>query len=185
MLASLFFWLCHSTWLFCFSNILKLYAFSNFPLVGSVIGRFYWLFPWNFKEKSINRFLWHSLSFQGCTHCPVLFRHRVFFHEVFFWVTWRGRCRRSLSSKALASGKPAATIPCGLFAEPCLPPEKWTLRPFREGRAIENGRYFISWNSKGIANKMPPTMKPISEKLKKLYFQHIADIKQPDALTEP
>ena len=43
--------LCHSTWLFCFSNILKIYAFSqNFPLVGSVIGRFYWLFLWNFKE---------------------------------------------------------------------------------------------------------------------------------------
>ena len=47
----LYFWLCHSTWLFCFSNILKIYAFSpNFPLVGSVIGGFYWLFLWNFKE---------------------------------------------------------------------------------------------------------------------------------------
>ena len=43
--------LCHSTWLFCFSNILKIYAFSPmFPLVGSVIGEFYWLFLWNFKE---------------------------------------------------------------------------------------------------------------------------------------
>ena len=40
-------WLCQSTWLFCFSNILKIYAFSqNFPLVGSVIGGFYWLFLW-------------------------------------------------------------------------------------------------------------------------------------------
>jgi len=47
----LYFWLCHSTWLFCFSNTLKIYAFSpNFPLAGSVIGGFYWLFPWNFKE---------------------------------------------------------------------------------------------------------------------------------------
>ena len=42
---------------FCFSNILKIYVFTNFPLVDSVIGGFYWLFPWNFKEKSINRFL--------------------------------------------------------------------------------------------------------------------------------
>ena len=22
----------------------------------------YWLFPWNFKEKGINHFLWHSLE---------------------------------------------------------------------------------------------------------------------------
>ena len=36
---------------FCFGNILKIYAFSpNFPLVGFVIGGFYWLFLWNFKE---------------------------------------------------------------------------------------------------------------------------------------
>ena len=43
--------LCHGTWLFCFSNILKIYAFSpNFPLAGSVIGEFSWLFLWNFKE---------------------------------------------------------------------------------------------------------------------------------------
>ncbi len=36
---------------FCFVNILKIYAFSpNFPLVASVIGGFYWLFLWNFKE---------------------------------------------------------------------------------------------------------------------------------------
>ena len=44
-------WLCHSIWLFGFSNILKICAFSpNFPLVGSVVGGFYWLFLWNFKE---------------------------------------------------------------------------------------------------------------------------------------
>ena len=36
---------------FCFGNILKIYAFyPNFPLVGFVIGGFYWLFLWNFKE---------------------------------------------------------------------------------------------------------------------------------------
>ena len=45
------FWLCHGTWLFCFGNTLKIYAFyPNFPLAGSVIGGFYWLFLWNFKE---------------------------------------------------------------------------------------------------------------------------------------
>ena len=36
----------------CYQNtILKIYTFSPiFPLVGSVIGGFYWLFLWNFKE---------------------------------------------------------------------------------------------------------------------------------------
>ena len=43
--------LCQSRWLFCFSNILKIYAFSPiFPLVGSMIGGFYWFFLWNFKK---------------------------------------------------------------------------------------------------------------------------------------
>ena len=49
--TAFFIWLYHSTRLFCFSNILKIYTFSLiFPLVGSVIGGFYWLFLWNFKE---------------------------------------------------------------------------------------------------------------------------------------
>ena len=39
--TAFFIWLCHSTRLFCFSNILKIYTFSPiFPLVGSVIGDF-------------------------------------------------------------------------------------------------------------------------------------------------
>ena len=43
--------LCQSTWLFCFSNILKIYALSPiFPPAGSVVGGFYWLFLCNFKE---------------------------------------------------------------------------------------------------------------------------------------
>ena len=43
--------LCQSTWLFCFSNTLKIYALSPiFPPAGSVVGGFYWLFLWNFKE---------------------------------------------------------------------------------------------------------------------------------------
>ena len=36
--------------------------FSNFPLAESITKEFCWLFLWNFKEKSINHFLWHSLS---------------------------------------------------------------------------------------------------------------------------
>ena len=41
------FGLCHGTWLICFGNTLKIYAFyPNFPLAGSVIGGFYWLFLW-------------------------------------------------------------------------------------------------------------------------------------------
>ena len=39
-------------------NKAQLYAFSPiFPLEGAIIGGFYWLFLWSFKEKSINRFL--------------------------------------------------------------------------------------------------------------------------------
>ena len=39
-------------------NKAQLYAFSSiFPLAGSMTRGFYWLFLWNFKEKSINRFL--------------------------------------------------------------------------------------------------------------------------------
>ena len=34
-----------------FQQYTEIYDFSlNFPLVGSVIGGFYWLFPWDFKE---------------------------------------------------------------------------------------------------------------------------------------
>ena len=34
-----------------FQQYTEIYAFSqNFPLMGSVIGEFYWLFLWNFKE---------------------------------------------------------------------------------------------------------------------------------------
>ena len=32
-----------------------------FPLAESIAKAFGWLFLWNFKEKSISRFLWHSL----------------------------------------------------------------------------------------------------------------------------
>ena len=61
--------LCHSTWLFCFSNILKIYAFSpNFPLVGSVIGGFYWLFLWNFKEIKHQPFSMTQPPTKGISH---------------------------------------------------------------------------------------------------------------------
>ena len=55
------FWLCHSTWLLYFSSMLKIETFSPiFPLPDSIIEASYWLFLWNFKKESINRFLWHS-----------------------------------------------------------------------------------------------------------------------------
>ena len=58
------FWLCHSTWLLYFSSMLKIETFSPiFPLTDSIIEASYWLFLWNFKKESINRFLWHSLYF--------------------------------------------------------------------------------------------------------------------------
>ena len=44
--------------------------FFNFPLAESITEEFCWLFLCNFKEKSINHFLWHSLSelFQNHAH---------------------------------------------------------------------------------------------------------------------
>ena len=43
--------LCHSTWLFLFQQYTEnICFFPEFPLVGSAIGGFYWLFLWNFKE---------------------------------------------------------------------------------------------------------------------------------------
>ena len=51
----------HSIWLFYFSSMLKIETFSPiFPLPDSIIEASYWLFLWNFKKESINRFLWHS-----------------------------------------------------------------------------------------------------------------------------
>ena len=41
---------CHSIWLFYFCNTLKIYILSDFPLIGSIIGAFYWLFIWNFNK---------------------------------------------------------------------------------------------------------------------------------------
>ena len=38
----------------------NIYFSPIIPLMGSMIGAFYWLFLWNFKEKSINHFLWCS-----------------------------------------------------------------------------------------------------------------------------
>ena len=59
--------LCQSTWLFCFSNILKTYALSpSFPPAGSVVGGFYWLFLWNFKEIKHQPFSMAQPNFLGC-----------------------------------------------------------------------------------------------------------------------
>ena len=57
---------------------------------------------------------------------------------------------------------------------------------FEKGWAIEDGWYVISWNFKGIANKIPQSWSPSAKNWRKnLYFQHIADMKQPDTMTAP
>ena len=54
--------LCHGMWLFHLHSTLKLQLFYPiFPLAESTAKTFCWLSLWNFKEKSIYRFLWHSL----------------------------------------------------------------------------------------------------------------------------
>ena len=56
-------WPCHRMWLFHLYSTVKIQPFSPvFPLAESSAKAFCRLFLWNFKEKSINRFLWHSLS---------------------------------------------------------------------------------------------------------------------------
>ena len=50
-----------------FQQYLKIYALSpSFPLAGSVIGGFYWLFPWNFKEIKHQPFSMAQPNFLGC-----------------------------------------------------------------------------------------------------------------------
>ena len=42
----------------------KIQPFSpTFPLAGFMAEAFYWLFPWNFKEKDISHFLWRNLFY--------------------------------------------------------------------------------------------------------------------------
>ena len=49
-------------WLFHLHKAVKNIAFfSVFPLAEFMAEAFCWLFPWNFKEKGISHFLWHSL----------------------------------------------------------------------------------------------------------------------------
>ena len=49
------------TWLFHLHSMVKIQPFSPvFPLADFMAETLYWLFPWNFKEKSISHFLWHS-----------------------------------------------------------------------------------------------------------------------------
>ncbi len=48
-------------WLFHLQSAVNMRPFSPvFPLAGFVIEAFCRLLPWNFKEKGINHFLWHS-----------------------------------------------------------------------------------------------------------------------------
>ena len=59
---------CHRMRLFHLHSTVKIQPFSLslslslvFPLAESIAKAFGWLFLWSFKEKSISRFLWHSL----------------------------------------------------------------------------------------------------------------------------
>ena len=59
-----FIWPCQSMWLFHLHSAVKIQPFSPvFPLAESIAKAFCRLFLWNFKEKSINPFLWCSLLF--------------------------------------------------------------------------------------------------------------------------
>ena len=83
---------CQGTWLFCFINRLKIYAFSKiFPLVDATIGAFYWLFLWNFKKSRINRFLWHGLLQKAMSWDAVFHLHSMpkiqAFSSIFRWRT--------------------------------------------------------------------------------------------------
>ena len=50
-----------------FQQYLKIYVLSpSFPLAGSVIGGFYWLFLWNFKEIKHKAFSMEQPNFWGC-----------------------------------------------------------------------------------------------------------------------
>ena len=49
----LYFWLCHSMWLFYLYGTVKIRLFYLvFPLAESMAKAFCWLFLWNFKEKA-------------------------------------------------------------------------------------------------------------------------------------
>ena len=62
--TTFFLWLCHSIWLLHLYNTVKIQTFSqDFPLAESIAKAFCRLSLWNFKEKSINHFLGHSLSY--------------------------------------------------------------------------------------------------------------------------
>ena len=89
---------CQGTWLFCFINRLKIYAFSPiFPLVGSMIGAFYWPFLWNFKKSRINRFLWHGPLQKAMSWDAVFHLHSMPKIQAFSSVfRWRTLCLRHI-----------------------------------------------------------------------------------------
>ena len=58
-------WRCHSMCLPHPHSTVDIQPFSPvFPLADFMAEAFCWLFPWNFKEKGINHFPWHSLKFK-------------------------------------------------------------------------------------------------------------------------
>ena len=58
-------WRCHSMCLLHPHSTMDIQPFSPvFPLADFMAEVFCWLFHWNFKEKGINHFPWHSLKFK-------------------------------------------------------------------------------------------------------------------------
>ena len=88
----LYFWLCHSMWLFylyCTVTIRLFYLV--FPLAESMAKAFCWLFLWNFKEKASTIFYDTALFFEILKEQPIRFpnmestsgkwRTRLIFHH--------------------------------------------------------------------------------------------------------
>ena len=90
-------WLCHSVWLFHLHSTVKRQPFSPvFPLAESIAEAFFWLFLWNFKEKSINHFLGHNLPVYQDAGTPACLRDP---HEMF-------RCLWAATSSSRSHRKP-------------------------------------------------------------------------------
>ena len=97
LLAILLEWLCHSVWLFHLHSTVKRQPFSPvFPLAESIAEAFFWLFLWNFKEKSINHFLGHNLPVYQDAGTPACLRDP---HEMF-------RCLWAATSSSRSHRKP-------------------------------------------------------------------------------
>ena len=101
MLADLAFcgWLCQSTWVFLFRQYTEnICFFPKFPLVGSVIEDFSWLFLLNFKEIKHQPFSMAQPCGFGFTQALALPKRarKVLFPIARNWAIW---CQRKSPSK--------------------------------------------------------------------------------------